>query len=105
MVDALQCPPSKATDSTFSLLSIYSLKNYRVKYSSHLWKPTVWQSLVQRLFPKVCRNSCISSSKLPIGTINPGQRQETVNKALMPKRHLSHFLSSLFPISLRNPPW
>lgn len=104
MVDALQSPPSKAIDSTFSLLSIYACENYRVKYSSHLWKPTVQQSTVQRLFLKVCKNSCISSFKIYMGTINRGQRQETVNKALMPKRHLSHFFRSFFPISLRNPP-
>lgn len=85
MVGALESPPSKSTDSTFSLLSIYRCENYRVKYSSHLWKPTVWQSIVQRLlFPKVCRSCFICSFKLYIGTINPGQRQETVNKALMP---------------------
>lgn len=94
MVDALQSPPRKAVDSTLCLLSVYACENYSVKYSSHLWKPTAWQSILQRLFPKVCRNSCISSFKLYIGTINPGQRQETTNKALMPRRHLSQFLEA-----------
>lgn len=104
MVDALQSPPGKAMDSTLCLLSIYAHKNYSVKYSSHLWKPAVWQSIVQRLFPKVCRNSCISSFKLYIGTLKAGQSQETTNKALMPRRHLSQFLEAFFPISLRNRP-